>query len=333
MSIFQRFLGDPLFANLTLFEPITQTSKSVGPETFPGKSRYIVSDQPISQDLIDRIGPAIPDVSSLSPNQISESVFYVGFECDSDALPTLRAIRQHGGTFVPHMNFGKTDYRFVNRLAHNAMVKTWKKGESVSHLNTGIHENICEALDLTAHLEGDYVEIGVYRGGSALTALNYLDELAKREVSTPHKKAWLLDTYEGFNYEEAGRSSDTLWSGTHRLYGKDETMQYIRQTIMVDVTSDFELVATNVCADKLPVGINKIAVANVDVDMYEATLAALHRVAPLIVQGGIIIAEDPTSTPGLYGALLALEEFMDSPAGAPFYKIFKGSQYFLIKMR
>lgn len=333
MNTFQRFLEDPLFANLTLFEPLTKSSKSLGPETFPNKKRYIVSDQPVSADQVERLGPVIPDLGSLSPSEISESVFYVAFQCDSDALPVLRKIKQHGGTFVPHMNFTKTDYRFVNRLAHNAMAKTWGKADSVSHLHTGIHENICEALDLTAQLEGDYVEIGVFRGGSALTALNYLDELAAQNQALPHKKAWLLDTYEGFNYEEAGRSSDTLWSGTHGLYGKNETMGYIRDTVLKDVSSEFELVASNVCADSLPAGIAKIAVANIDVDMYEATLAALHRVAPLVVQGGIIIAEDPTSTPGLYGALLALDEFTASPAGAPFYKIFKGSQYFLIKMR
>jgi hypothetical protein len=333
VSTFDRFLGDPLFANLTLFEPLTQSSKSVGPEAFPDKKRYIVSDQPVPIEQVERIGPVLSDVSSLSPSEISEGVFYVAFQCDSDALPVLRVIKQHGGTFVPHMNFTKTDYRFVNRLAHNAMAKTWEKGHSVSHLHTGIHENICEALDLTAHLEGDYVEIGVFRGGSALTALNYLDELTARSPNFTRKKAWLLDTYEGFNYEEAGRSSDALWSGTHGLYGKDETMGYIRDTVMKDVLSEFELVASNVCADSLPAGIKQIAVANIDVDMYEATLAALHRVAPLVVHGGIIIAEDPTSTPGLYGALLALDEFMASPAGASFYKIFKGSQYFLIKMR
>jgi hypothetical protein len=333
MSIFQRFLGDPLFANLSLFEHITEATKNLGPESFPDKKPYIVSDQPVPQEAIDRIGPVLDNVDSLSPQEIAVSVFYIGIQCDSDALPILRKIKQHGGTFVPHLNFAKTEYRFVNRLAHNAMVKTWDKGDSVSHLNTGIHENICEALDLTARLEGDYVEIGVYRGGSALTALNYLDELAARNPDLPRKKAWLLDTYEGFNYEEAGLSSDALWSGTHGLYGKDETMTYIRDTIMKDVSSEFELVASNICADDLPDGIKKIAVANVDVDMYEATLSALQKVAPLIVRGGIIIAEDPTSTPGLYGALLALDEFMASPAGAPFYKIFKGSQYFLIKMQ
>ncbi|MGF6482594.1 hypothetical protein OKW34_003267 [Paraburkholderia youngii] len=331
MSIFERFLGDPLFANLTLFEPTTQTSKSVAPETFPTKRKFIVSDQPIPQDVSDSIGPVLTNVDGLAPQEISEAVFYIGMQCDSDALPVLRRIKQHGGTFVPHLNFAKTEYRFVNRLAHNAMVKTWtEKGHAVSHLHTGIHENLCEALDITRTVEGDYVEIGVYRGGSALTAINYLDQLAC--VGAPCRKAWLLDTYDGFTYEEAVGSMDALWSGTHRLYGKDETMKYIRETVMSDVSSEFELIAVNICADDLPFGIKKISVANIDVDMYEATLAALHKVSPLMAQGGIIIAEDPTATPGLYGALLALDEFMTSPAGRPFYKIFKGSQYFLIRM-
>jgi hypothetical protein len=275
----------------------------------------------------------LTSLDSLTPAQIAESVFYVAYQCDSDALPVVRAIKQHGGAFVPHMKFTKVDYRFVNRTAFNAMSKTWSKADRVSHLHSGIHENVCEAIELTSTLDGDYVEIGVYRGGSALTALNFLDEIRKRDPSLPRKKAWLLDTFDGFTYEEAANSFDALWSGTHQLYGKDATMAYLRDSIFNDVASEYELVASNICSDHLPAGIKKIAVANVDVDMYEATLAALHRVAPLMVQGGIIIAEDPTSTPGLYGALLALDEFMASPAGKPFYKIFKGSQYFLIKMR
>lgn len=326
-------MGDPLFANLSLFEHITEATKNLGPDAFPGKSRYILSDQEVPQEVIDRIGPVLINLDSLTQEHIAASVFYVAYQCDSDALPVIRSIRQQGGSFVPHMRFTKVEYRFVNRTAHNAMSKTWSKGDQVSHLHAGIHENICEALELTSRIDGDYVEIGVYRGGSALTSLNFLDELCQRYPSLPKKKAWLIDTFDGFTYDEAATSFDALWSGTHQLYGKEQTMSYLRDSIFNEVATEYELVASNICADPLPAGIRKIAVANVDVDMYEATLAALHRVAPLMAQGGIIIAEDPTSTPGLYGALLALEEFMESPAGAPFYKIFKGSQYFLIKMR
>jgi hypothetical protein len=43
------------------------------------------------------------------------------------------------------------------------------------------------------------------------------------------------------------------------------------------------------------------------------------------------MCEDPPSTPALYGALLAMEEFLDSDKGKCYTKIFKGGQYFLVK--
>ena len=67
-----------------------------------------------------------------------------------------------------------TSYRFVNHNCLKAITKTFssKKNISGNYLSTlNTHENICEAIELTKHLEGDYVEIGVFEGGSALTAL------------------------------------------------------------------------------------------------------------------------------------------------------------------
>ena len=64
--------------------------------------------------------------------------------------------------------------------------------------------------------------------------------------------------------------------------------------------------------------------------MYEPTASALLKVAPLIQKGGIIIAEDPASTPGTYGALLAMHEFLESEMGSRFIPIFKRGQYFLL---
>ena len=43
--------------------------------------------------------------------------FYVYFLCDSDALPVTAEIQAHGGIYIPHMDFSKTSYRFVNRHA------------------------------------------------------------------------------------------------------------------------------------------------------------------------------------------------------------------------
>ena len=44
-----------------------------------------------------------------------------------------------------------------------------------------------------------------------------------------------------------------------------------------------------------------------------------------------MICEDPASTPALYGALLTMEEFLESEEGSQYVKVFKKGQYFLVK--
>ena len=215
----------------------------------------------------------------------------------------------------------------------NALLKTKDKIHRISHFNYDdpiIHENICEALNLTKNIEGDYVEIGVYKGGSALTALNYLQLQIQNNLLNNQKKAWLFDTFTGFDYEAAENSSDISWNNTHQLLGQEETINYIKETFN-DITINYELIPLNICTNELPSSINKIAVANIDVDMYDAVFDALLKVHPLISTGGIIICEDATATPGLYGAYVALQNFLEKICPNQYIKIFKKGQYFLIK--
>lgn len=307
-----------------LFTNLQHHQRDVSPASFTGKTAFILTDQPIPASTIELIGPVINTLDGLTDQQIKESVFYIYFNCDSDALPHLRRIVDLTGTFVPHLCFWNTDYRFVNRYCADALAKTWVQGHRISHLSPSTHENICEALEITRHLTGDFVEIGAYLGGSALTAMNYMS------VAGIKRNSWVLDTWQGFEYSQAQTSPDAIWFNTHQLMGPEETKRHVAQTLSAAGT-DFHLITNNICTDPLPEDITKIAVANIDVDMYEPTMAALEKVSKLLVVGGIIIVEDPTSTPGLYGAYLALEKFVEM-VGHKYYKLFKGSQYYLIRM-
>lgn len=156
-------------------------------------------------------------------------------------------------------------------------------------------------------------------------------DLLKQKGARP-RKAWLLDTFDGFTYDEAINSADVIWANTHKVLGVKKTMERVTNLLhdKAHVETPFELVESNICADALPSDIRAISVANVDVDMYDATKAALEKVAPLIATGGIIICEDPTATPGLYGAYLAMNEFLATPLGKNFMSLFKTGGYFLI---
>ncbi|MEP6512762.1 MAG: hypothetical protein ABJA79_02750 [Parafilimonas sp.] len=113
--------------------------------------------------------------------------------------------------------------------------------------------------------------------------MNYMSEQQKNGL-LQSRKAWLLDTYEGFNYTEAKESGDIIWFGSHKLYGTEATKTYISETLQ-DTSVDFELIQGNICSDSLRSAIRKICVANIDVDMYEPTLAALNKVAEHIPKG------------------------------------------------
>lgn len=318
-----------------VFSESTYDGNPVGPRDFPGRNPYVLTDRPELQRLAATHGPVLSDLSSLSDNDIRTGVFFIYYTYDTDALPQLKQIRDRGGIFVapsPMMVAGKkTNYCFgINRTCHEALINTWNNPE-VSHLHSDVHSNICEALDVTRQLAGDYVEIGVYRGGSALTALNYLDALSEQHRIQP-RRCWLLDTFDGFTYEGAQTSIDPIWKNTHKLKGPDKALAKVNQILSCNKTP-YSLHVNEICSDPLPQGLASTVVANIDVDMYEPTLAALRKIHPTVVTGGIIICEDPASTPSLYGALLAMEEFLDSPAGQCYIKIFKGAQYFLIKIK
>jgi hypothetical protein len=301
-----------------------------GPPPAEAKQRYVLSDYTLTPEEQRRIGGTVADLDRMTDEQIADGVFYICFRFDSDAIPLVRRIKDAGGIFIPHRAYQKTEYRFISRPACRAIEKTLTRRKRISHFDVLSHENICEALEITAELPGDFVEIGVYRGGSALTALNMLDELHAARPDLPKKRAWLFDTFTGFDYPEAQASSDRIWAGTHALFGLEQTIAYIDETLK-DTKTEHKLIASNICADELPGEIRAIAVANVDVDIYDATLAALEKVAPRMLPGGIIVCEDPPTTPDLYGAMLAMEEFLQSEIGRKFVKVFKSNQYFLIR--
>lgn len=300
------------------------------PEKFPDKQKFILSDREGAKMFEERIGgPLIHNLDNLTDDEIKNSVFYTFFTFDDDALPHLKRIKKSGGIFIPPILTGKVEYHHTKRDACFALIETQNIKDRISHFNHEVYNNIIEAIDITKDLEGDYCEIGVYLGGSAFLAGTYIRKL-KEKNEIKNRKMFLFDTFDGFDYKETENSPDQIWKGTHKLYGIKETMLHVSQTLN-SMGTPYSLYASNICTNELPSEIKKLSVVNIDVDMYEPTLDALNKVSDLVVKGGIIICEDPSSTPGLYGAYLAMNEFLESEKGKDYLQIFKGAQYFLYK--
>ena len=180
-------------------------------------------------------------------------------------------------------------------------------------------ENIFQAIRMTKELKGSYVEIGTYRGDSARAALSFM---RKSKIT---KKAYFLDTYEGFSYTGARDSSDCAWADSH----DDTSIDFVKSRLKE--FTNYKLIKTNIITEDLPEEIGEIAVCNIDVDMYEAVDAALEKVYERVLSGGLIIAEDFGHTPALFGAHYAVHKFMETHKNN-FYGIYlESGQYLMIK--
>ena len=189
-------------------------------------------------------------------------------------------------------------------------------------MNLGDYENIVQALSSTTSLKGVYIEVGVFRGNSAVAAMEYI---TKKEMT--HRVCYFFDTFEGFTYDAVYTSQDIRFVDTHF---QETSIDYVKSRL--DGYSNCKVRKVNIITDDLPASINSCAVANIDVDSYEATKHALLKVVPIMVNGGIIILEDYGHTPATLGGFYAIREFMRSSLMESFTRIHMPTgQLFLIK--
>ena len=255
------------------------------------------------------------------------------YACTQDDLgaPYLRRAMARGAKFRPIIVAHPALYVNIDTVARVSLENELKvqKQEKFAKWDYGPHDfiNLIQALAICKDVPGAYVEVGCYQGSSGGAVLSYL---GNKGLS---RDCHFLDVFEGFTYEAARKSPDTVWDGGVITPGGWERIaarlgRYARpeQGLTVSVHKN------NIITDDLPAEIGDIAVANVDVDLYEAVLAGLIKIAPRISRSGIMIVEDPGHSPLLIGARIALDEFLESDLGKTFIPlVMQSGQTFLIR--
>jgi len=283
----------------------------------PGAPIYVLSDVSFGEIAGTRPVRRVEDLASAA----APSAVILACNSDELALAAVTYIKSREGMFYYGANRAMPPARYFHRDDHALAALKDGVAAGLAKLDIADFENIAQALHATRDLEGDYVEIGVYKGSSAFFALAYLGRSGIR------RRSYFLDTFEGFNYDGVESSADRIWAKTHT-----DTSHEAVQALLSRFKTPWQLVRANVIADPLPDGVRQIAVCNIDVDMYEAVAAALAKVAPLIPVGGIIIAEDPGHTPLLIGAYAAVQEFLATEAGRAFVPVqLTSGQTFLVR--
>ena len=187
---------------------IIANSASPSPDLRARKqSIYILTDIAPFRDLELMLASdgVLSSLDELGDAEIGNSAFYVFFRVDEACVSAIRRIIACGGPSVPPMQFAKTTYSRV--AAHVAETLKKESDRAVGQLFCGeeLRENICQAVDMTRDVAGDFVEIGVFTGSSAVTAMTYM---RNRGIA---RRCTLICMFEGFTYSEAADSADGIW--------------------------------------------------------------------------------------------------------------------------
>ncbi len=307
-------------------------------EKFPAQEVILLVDhhlELLGDDAQKLSGFKLINCSEEKPNIIDKydpvNTLFI-YACDSDdlGLPFIKKVVALGAKFYPLSAGQPASYINNNNLAREILEQEWidQENEGFAKFYSGVYDfvNIIQAIDLTRQLNGDFVEIGCFRGSSGRVAVRYMNN-----IQLP-RKCYFLDVFEGFTYEAANQSSDTFWKDTHKTEGIDVVASRLKKYELPQIGLTVDVIKNNIIEDPLPSEIGNIAVANIDVDLYEAVKVALFKIAPKILPGGIMIAEDPGHTPRLVGARLALDDFLNSELSKSFTPIYMESgQWFFLK--
>jgi hypothetical protein len=188
--------------------------------------------------------------------------------------------------------------------------------------------NLCEAVGYLTqrNIVGDFVECGVWRGGSVMAMA-----MKSKSLGNSERKIWLYDTFEGMTQPNEKdfliensilANSLTLDLKSNSKLDSDYIGGITAFASLEDVTKglsssgypvkNFKIVKGDVSRTLLHCEVpEQISLLRLDTDFYESTKISLEILWPKLVQGGILILDDYDFWGG---ARQAVDEFFASDA-------------------
>ena len=166
-----------------------------------------------------------------------------------------------------------------------------------------------------AGIAGDYVECGVWRGGSSMMAALTFKQAGDRE-----RTMWLYDTFEGMpepTQEDAPNAIEG--ADVHDEWARNEAADHndwcyapldeVRANMRsVGVDGDRLQLVKGKVEETIPATIpERISLLRLDTDWYESTKHELDHLYPLLSPGGVLIIDDYGHWPG---ARQAVDEYL-----------------------
>ncbi len=170
------------------------------------------------------------------------------------------------------------------------------KNDQVSELETS---KILELAKDCLKTNGDYVELGCYKGDTSLLIADVVRDSGKR--------LWIYDSFEGLpekTLEDTSELGQDFQKGVLNVTKREVKERFLRAGLPVPVIKKAWF---NELKDAdLP---EKIAFAFLDGDLYESIKVSLELIEKKMVLGGIVIVHD-YKNPALPGVDKAVNEWL-----------------------
>ncbi|MFM7115622.1 MAG: TylF/MycF/NovP-related O-methyltransferase [Planctomycetota bacterium] len=153
-------------------------------------------------------------------------------------------------------------------------------------------------------IRGDFVECGVWRGGSMFVAARALLERKAADQHFAERNLWLYDTFEGMSEPTAADVDLQGQAAEHllRVHSPEDRngvwclsrLEEVQRTMaMSTFPSERIRFVQGKVEDTLPqTRPESIALLRLDTDWYESTRCELEFLFPLLAPGGVLIVDD-----------------------------------------
>jgi O-methyltransferase len=172
--------------------------------------------------------------------------------------------------------------RFAQAFQKSLTVNDWRGKDGTAYEMRWRYYIYCKFAELALRVEGDFVECGVYKGGYALAAMEYINF---RKLDRMY---YLLDTFEGLSANhltEIEKKSELLSTYSHY----EESYKAVLDT--------FKNYPVHIIRGTVPETLpecktNKIAFLSIDMNCTIPEIAALRYFWPKVIPGGIVLHDD-----------------------------------------
>ena len=129
--------------------------------------------------------------------------------------------------------------------------------------------------------EGDFLEVGVWKGGSAAI-------LGARSSDLPNCKLWLADTFTGV--PKAKSAKDTIYQGGEHA---DTSVGEVEDLLRACDVGNYEILCGLFPQETSePLDACSFRFVHIDVDAYESAAQVFRWVWPRVVVGGVVVFDD-----------------------------------------